>query len=275
MKDLPTTSSIVPTDPPAGAPQENAWPRTETGKVLPRHGRLDPLRVTEMLPGEDRVYSFLDVPADFQMPLRETDPVTGKPLKNWCGLHALWLMCHYLYPGKWNMESRPPTSARAQEILGLDVPNSLAWTALRVGRAPGYFAQHRATLHVNGEPVDGYWEFLRAIVRGWRSRAMDAAEAEDAVNGYLKANVPVAIDLSLPGPFREHVVFVYGQSHEGFIVIDSLQVSGLGYRKVTPPDDARMIMLLPYDEFRARWRRGSGLWHVTRCGAHGQSFRRV
>lgn len=239
--------------------------RSPAGKPLPRAG-LDPLNVTDMLPGRSRVHSFLRLPAGFEMPLRETD-ASGAPLKNWCGLHALWLFCHFLWPEKWNVESRSPSSAKAEEVLGLNVPNRLAWTALRVGRAPSYFRHHGATLLVNGHPVRTYPEFFRRVALGWlRPPPFSAESAEDRVIDLVRGNQPVAVDLTLPGWFREHVAFVYGVCSDGFLLVDSLVVPGVGYRKVTPDGDPRLVMHLPFDEFRKRWRRGSGIWHAARDG---------
>ncbi len=239
--------------------------RSPAGKPLPRGG-LDPLNVTDMLPDRSRVHSFLRLPPGFEMPLREIG-ATGTPLKNWCGLHALWLFCHFMWPGKWNVGCRPPSSAKAEEVLGLNVPNRLAWTALRVGRAPSYFRHHGATLFVNGHPVRTYPEFFRRVAFGWlRMPPFSAEEAEDRVIDLVRGNQPAAVDLTLPGWFREHVAFVYGACSDGFLLVDSLVVPGVGYRKVTPEGDPRLIMLLPFEEFRRRWGRGSGIWHAALDG---------
>lgn len=234
----------------------------------------DPLRVGQMLGPTDRLYAFLRVRPNFEMPLRDVDP-SGKPLGKWCGLHALWLICHHIWPEKWNVPARPPGSAKSEEILGLNVPDSLAFTALRVGRAPSYFAHHGAKLHVDGAPVLGYLDFVRRIALGWvrRPRAAEGVGGvEDEIIDLVKKNVPVAIDLRLPGllRFREHALFVYGVCHSGFVVIDSVVVRDLGYRKLTPLEDPRLIMLLPFEEFRRRWGRGSSVWHVLRDGGRGQ-----
>lgn len=238
-------------------------------KTIPPAGP-DPLGVTHLLPGQDRVYAFLRLPPSFEMPLRDVDPATGRPLGKWCGLHALWLACQHLWPEKWNVATRPPASAKSEEILGLEVPNSLAWTALRVGRAPSYFAHHHATMHVDGVPVRSYGEFFRRVARSWLRRPLDAEAAEEAVTELVRANHPVAIDVPLRGFFREHVMFVYGVCHEGFVVVDSVVVPDLPYRKLTPPGDPRLVMLLPFEEFRRRWGRGGSVWHVVRDGSHQQ-----
>ena len=236
-------------------------------KELPRAG-LDPLGVTYMLPDqEDRVYAFLRLPPGFEMPLRDVDPATGQPLGNWCGLHALWLMCQHLWPDKWNFAARPPASAKSEEILGLDVPSAFAWTALRVGRAPSYFAHHCAKMFVDGVPVGSYGEFFRRLIIGWLRRPIVASDAEATIAELLSDNHPVAVSLPLRGFCRGHVAFVYGVCHEGFIVIDSLEVPDVGYRKLTPDGDPRLIMLLPFEEFRKRWGRGGGIWHVALDGS--------
>lgn len=234
-----------------------------------KRGLEDPLGVSGLLPGDDQVYAHLATPPGFETPLRDLDE-RGRPIKNWCGFYALWLVCHYLWPHKWNLERRPPSSARAEEILGLDVPERVAWTALRIGRAPSYFAQHGARLHVNGVPISGYLDFLWEIVRGWIRRPVSALAAEDRVIDLIRSGQPVVLDLPLPRRLLEHAVFVYGVCHEGFIVIDSLTVPEFGYRKVTLDDDPRLIMLLPFAEFQRRWGRGSGIWHVVTDGAHTQ-----
>lgn len=231
---------------------------------------MDPLGVTNMLAEHDRVFTFARVHPNFGMPLRDVDAATGAPLGKWCGLHALWLMCQHLWPDKWNLATRPPASAKSEEILGLDVPNAFAWTALRVGRAPSYLAHHNATMLVDGVPVRSYGDLFRRIVTGWLRRPIEYEAAEEAVIDLIRANHPVAIDLPLRGFAREHVLYVYGMCHEGFVVIDSLSVPDLGYRKLTPDGDPRLIMVLPREEFRRRWRRGAGIWHIVRDGAHQQ-----
>ncbi len=213
------------------------------------------------------VVSYLSVPKSFQMPRREIGD-NGQPRKGWCAFHFAWQALHYFVPGEWNEESRPPSSAANDELLGFRIPRRLdrlasllRFPGLRVGALPSYLLRRNMVLEIDGRACSGYVDLRRAMLR--RGRFREAPVAIDQVILSLEQDEPVGIDINLaPLGFRDHVLFVYATSHTSLFVIDSLVVPGLGYRPVEGFAGGGHLMELPFEEFEKRWTSHGRIWTV-------------
>lgn len=176
-----------------------------------------------------------------------------------CGRDLFWLFLHGKNPRRWNLRDLPPAEVTRHEIFG---PNVWPVSGLHLSRAPEVLADEGLSLRVNGYPVRGYRDLVAASICRGPHRKGDHAIAE--VHDLISRGVSCGINLPVGGfGLMTHVVFVAGFSRHGLVVLDTHKNSGLGYRKLTPENDPRCAMHLPFEEINARWGRFARVFEVA------------
>lgn len=185
----------------------------------------------------------------------------GKPILNRCGRDFLYYALHLLEPETFSPTNLNPVEIEREHLFGIPMPALLVWTGLPFMHVPSLMATYNLSLEINGIKITSHWNFMRAM---W-SKPLSYRQALNHINTSIDENYAVGIDLPIGvGGLLDHVMFVYGFDARNFYIFDTRQIASLEYQKLTPPDDHRFIMKLPFTTMQKRWKRYSRIWVVKR-----------
>lgn len=205
-------------------------------------------------------YHLRTNPEDFGLVEREKGP-NGKPVLNRCGRDFLCYALYHLKPDVFTAAKLPPFKIEREHLFGIPMPAPLVWTGLPFMHVPSLLATYNLSLEINGIEITSHWNFMQAM---W-SKPLPYRQALNHINVSIDENYAVGIDLPIgAGGLLDHVMFVYGFDARNFYVFDTRQIAGLEYEKLTPPDDNRFIMKLPFTTMQRRWKRHGRIWVVKR-----------
>ena len=186
----------------------------------------------------------------------------GNVVKNRCGRDFLYYALNYLQPEVYSPSLLNPVRIEQQGIFGVSLPAHLVWTGLTFKHVPSLLKKKGLHLSINSRPIRTYVDFMCALIF---SRPQSLEDALETIQKNIDAGNIIGIDIAVRlGGLVDHVMFVYGYDAENLYVCDTRQTPHVPFIKITPPDDRRYLMKLPYREIAPRWNRLSRIWKISR-----------
>lgn len=187
---------------------------------------------------------------------REKDS-EGEYIPNKCGRDFLYFALNHYFPTSFNPQALSPEKIDDKKLFGTPVPPSLAWTQIQFSNAPKYLKEQGLQLQINDQKIDGYSDFVRAIL--FSRKQLD--EALQDVTRAVDANIACGIDVSLGMQgLLDHVIFVHGYDEDYLYVVDTHNVPQLGYEQVDPRYP--FLFKLSKQVVAERWTAFGRVWKV-------------
>jgi hypothetical protein len=184
-------------------------------------------------------------------------------LKNRCGRDFFYYSLTYYLPETFNKDTLNPIEIENKKLFGTPMPAWLVWTCLPFIKIPKLFNKYGLKIEVNNKPIKSFPSFIFKSIL-WPER-LPADEAISLARNSVDKGIVSGIDVSIAlKGLVDHVMFVYGYDDENLYVFDTHQVGGLEYEKITPDDDYRYVMKLPFSVIRKRWYRVNRVWVVKK-----------
>ena len=181
---------------------------------------------------------------------RENDS-SGRLAKFRCGRDFLYYTLNYYYPEKFNPSNNNSFEIERQHMLGLRLPWWLMWTQLQFMYLPKLFSRLGLKLTINGAEINSFFLLLVSLSIPQKSNAEEKIkEIEKAIDSSHASGIDISLRL---GGLIDHVLFVDGYDNENFYVLDTHQVPGLEYEKLT--NDNKYYMRLSKHIVKKRWTR--------------------
>lgn len=193
----------------------------------------------------------------------EREEIKGKKLIFQCWRDFAYYALHYYYPEKFNRENLNPLEIRSKGIFGIkNLPVWLIWTGLSFYKVPQLFSNLKLSLSVNGMRVKSYFSFIFSLLPFKIISPEKIIEiTQKAVDDGKVAGLDVNVRLF---GLVDHVMFVYGYDEENFYVLDTNNVIGLEYEKITPEGDNRFIMKFPKSLLKRKLTIFNRVWVVSK-----------
>lgn len=191
---------------------------------------------------------------------REKGP-DGKPLLNRCGRDFLYYALHRFEPEDFSPTTINPVEIEREHLFGIPMPAPLVWTGLPFMHVPALMETYDLSLEINGLTISSHWNFMRAMF----SKSLLYSQALNRITTCVDRDYVVGIDLPIGiGGLLDHLMFIYGFDAKNFYIFDTRRIPGLEYQKLTPADDKRFIMKLPFTIMQKHWTRFGRIWVVKK-----------
>ncbi len=192
---------------------------------------------------------------------REKDS-KNRIVKNRCGRDFLYYSLNFIEPEKFNPENLNPLTIENRNIFGLKLPSSFIWTGLTFKNIPKLLSDKGYFLTINSIKIKSYFDIIYSL---FFRAPEDFFESMKVLKDCIDNGKIVGIDISISlGGLVDHVMFVYGYDKDNLYVFDTHKAYSINYTKITPENDNRFIMKLPFSTIEKSWTRFSRIWIIDK-----------